>query len=126
VTKDEAIRHLHRLAHAAVTGQVKWPSDRNLNMKISSMLFGSGLARYVENSPDGHFTVKPEIDLLLYCIRFYEPTEAPYHLETDGFISEEEADAVWETTTEADALAMIKLLLTRAYAERFGQSSAHH
>jgi hypothetical protein len=83
------------------------------------MLIGSGLARYVENNPDGGFFVKPEIDLLLYCIGFYEPTEAPEHLETDGFISEEEADAVWATATEADALAMIKRFLTRAYTERF-------
>jgi hypothetical protein len=126
MTKDEAIRHLHRFAHAAIFGQAAWPSGRDLNLEIRRMLLASGLSRCIEDQPDTFTAPPPEIDLLLFCIGFNEPMEAPYELECAGLITEEEAEKVWETTSEAGGLALIKLLLMRAYFKRFIQSSARN
>lgn len=124
----EGIRRLHRLAHAATSGQIDWPVSPQDCASIWKMLANAGLT---EESSDGtiRYTdlgLAGEIELLLVCIGAFCPWEIPFCLEQHGYISEEEATDVWNAETEDEALRLSKLIVFRTYSERFLRSKARH
>ena len=66
----DAVRNLHQLAHAAVSGQVAWPARPDKTDSIWQMLADSGVT---EELPDGTIRYTglgstAEIQLVLVCI----------------------------------------------------------
>lgn len=124
----EGIRRLHRLAHAATSGQIDWPVSPEDCASTWKMLANLGLT---EELPDGtiRYTslgLAAEIELLLVCIGAFCPWEIPFCLEQHGYISEEEAMEVWHAETEDDALRLLKLIVFRTYRARFLISKTCH
>jgi hypothetical protein len=124
----DAVRELHRLAHAAMSNPDAWPAGRDKTASIWQMLADSGLtgAETTHGSVRHTVSLTPEIELLLVCIGAYGTWDIPWVLEEHGFASEGEALEVWEAESEIEALRLLRLLLLKAYTKRFVRSVLRH
>jgi hypothetical protein len=124
----DAVRNLHQLAHAVVSGQVAWPASPGKTESIWQMLADSGLTEKLADGTTRYTDLDAtgEIELLIVCIGAICPWDIPFFLEKHGYASEEEALEVWEAETDVEGLRLLKLLILRAYANRFVGSTSSH
>ena len=112
----DAVRNLHRLAHAAVSGQVAWPASPDKTDSIWQMLAHSGVTEKLADGTTRYTDPRAtaEIELLVVFFGAIHPWDIPFILEKHGYASEEEAMEVWEAETDHEALRLLKLIIFRA------------
>jgi hypothetical protein len=114
---DNVMQKLHQMADLAISGRTAWPASPEDSDSVWKMLADSGVT---EELSDGtiRYTDPPasaDIQLLVAVVGAIYTWDIPSVLEEQGYASEEEALAVWEAETEAEALRLLKLLIIRAY-----------
>jgi hypothetical protein len=124
----EAVRNLHQLAHAAVSGQAVWPASPGKTDSIWQMLADSGVTETLADGTTRYTDpgAIAEIELLVAFIGAIHPWDIPFILKEHGYASEEETLEVWEAETDVEGLRLLKLLILRAYAKRFVRSISRH
>lgn len=124
----DAICKLHRLAHAVISGQAVWPASPDDTNSIWEMMAESGLVEELPDNTRRYTEVgsASEIELLLVCIGVIYLWDMPFFLERHGFASEQEIMEVFVAETEREALRLLRLLIFRAYAKRYLQSTSRH
>jgi hypothetical protein len=124
----DAVRNLHQLAHAAVSGQVAWPASPDKTDSIWQMLSDSGLTETLADGTTRYTDpgATAEIEMLLVFIGAIHPWDISFLLEKHGYASEEDALEVWEAETDVEGLRLLKLLILQAYAKRFVRSISRH
>ena len=122
------VAELHQLAYSMVVGETAWPMTSVDVGPLWQKLTDSGL---VEKTSEGSFQYTKagtavSVELLLACIGAIEVWDIPFVLEAYGHASDEEAIEVWQAETEAEALRLLKLLISRAYFSNFISSKRLH
>jgi hypothetical protein len=115
--REEVIRLLHQLAHAAVCGQAPWPANRETCDSIYRMLAEAGLD---QTTPDGSIRSAPGINDLLIFIGVWDPWDVPIHFAFD--VSDEDVERMEFAPSEAEALEVIKQMVVDVYEKRLIRS----
>jgi hypothetical protein len=117
--REEVIRLLHQLAHAAVCGQAPWPASRETCESIYRMLAEAGLE---ETTPNGSIRSAPGIDDLLTFVGVWDPWDVPIRFAFD--VSDEDVERMEFAPSEAEALQVIKQMVVDLYEKRLLRSTS--
>jgi hypothetical protein len=117
--KADIIRRLHEAADFQLFGDGTWPANREVLTRFRKLWRDLGLEEDVPGSPGDKRSTALGMELNLVLMMAFTGTfdiwDIPFILEDNGYLEQEEVEAVWEVSSEGEGKRLVHRYVLRAY-----------
>jgi len=126
--KADILRTLYEIADFNLLGSGSWPAHKEFAISFHRTLTELGLSKDLP-SGDRYYTplgLQLNTQLMTVFAGTWSVWDIPEILEDNGYLQSEEANAVWELTSEEEATKLIHRYVLRAYTDFCNGSRFSH